>query len=119
MAICFLVGHPTWAAETSEFSDEPIPMKTPDELPARTPPLVEVGPDFLGPGNIPEGIELPTGAVWTPALWVFGSYRTALQYFDRGPTDQLEEWRNRLDLFANVHMTPTERLLVGLSLIHI
>ena len=116
MATCLLVGgHSAWAAETSEFSDQPIPMKTPDELPARTPPLVEVGPDFLGPGNIPEGIELPTGAVWTPALWVFGSYRTALQYFDRGPTDQLEEWRNRLDLFANVHMTPTERLLVGIS----
>ena len=115
MAISLLIGHSTWAAETSEFSDEPIPMKTPDELPARTPPLLEVGPVFLGPGNIPEGIELPTGAVWTPALWVFGNYRTALQYFDSGSADEFEEWRNSLDLFANLYLTSTERLLVGIS----
>ncbi len=103
------------AAETSEFSDEPIPMVSEDELPARTPPLIEIGPDFLGSGNIPEGIELPTGAVWTPALWVFGNARTAVQYFDNGPGEEQQEWVNRLDLFANLHLTPTERILFGVS----
>lgn len=106
---------PALSAESSEFSDEPIPMKTEEELPERTPPIIEIGPDFLGTGNIPEGIELPTGAVWTPALWVFGSYRTALQYFDSGSGAEQQEWANRLDLFANLHLTPTERLLFGVS----
>ena len=52
-------------AESSALSDEPIPLKTEEELPERTPPLIEIGPDFLGTGNIPPGIELPTGAELT------------------------------------------------------
>ncbi|RDD62232.1 hypothetical protein [Ferruginivarius sediminum] len=102
-------------AAGSELSDEPIPMATEDDLPARTPPLIEIGPDFLGTGNLPKGIELPTGAVWNPALWVFGSYRTALNYFDDGRNPETTEWANRLDLFANLRLTGTERILFGMS----
>ena len=59
-------------------------MLSEEDLPERTPPIVEIGPAFLGTGNIPKGIELPTGAIWTPLLWVFGDYWTALNYFDNG-----------------------------------
>ena len=103
------------AGGSSELSDEPAPMLPEEELPARVPPLIEIGPDFLGTGNIPEGIELPTGAVWTPALWVYGSSRSAVQYFDNGDGPEHQEAVTRLDLFANLHLTPTERLLLGIS----
>ena len=104
--------------ESSELSDEPIPLKTEDELPGRTPPLIEIGPDFLGTGNIPRGFELPTGAVWTPSLWVFGDYRTALNYFDNGEDPTAAEWVNRLDIFANLQLSGTERLLFGMEPLH-
>lgn len=105
-------------AASSELSTEPIPMKTEEELPERTPPLIEIGPDFLGKGNLPEAIELPTGAVWTPALWVFGSYRTALNSFDNGADPEVLEWANRLDIFANLQLSGTERLLLGMQPLH-
>ncbi|SMF72583.1 hypothetical protein SAMN06265365_13041 [Tistlia consotensis] len=100
------------------LSDTPIPMATEEELPPRTAPLIEIGPAFLGAGNLPEGFELPTGAVWNPAFWVFGSYRTALDYFDRdgsGSSDATAEWTNRLDLFGNLQLSGTERVLIGVS----
>ena len=105
-------------AESSALSDEPIPLKTEEELPERTPPLIEIGPDFLGTGNIPPGIELPTGAVWTPALWIFGDYRTAVNYFDNGDAPAVGEWANRLDIFANFQFSGTERLLFGMEPLH-
>ncbi|MFQ5785582.1 MAG: hypothetical protein ACE5H8_12270 [Alphaproteobacteria bacterium] len=106
------------AGESSALSTEPIPMKTEDELPGRTPPIIEIGPSFLGKGNIPGGIELPTGAVWTPALWVFGDLRTAINYVDNGDDPDVLEWANRLDLFANLQLSGTERILFGIQPLH-
>lgn len=102
-------------AAGSELSEEPIPMATEEDLPARTPPIIEIGPEFLGVGNLDEGIELPTGAVWQPALWVFGEARTALQYFDGGQGTEAAEWANEVDLFANLRLSGTERVLLGIS----
>ena len=90
-------------------------MATEEDLPSRTAPPVEIGPAFLGTGNLPQGIELPTGAVWNPAFWVYGNYRTAFNYFDDGRNDEIVEWANRLDLFGNLHLSGTERLLIGVS----
>jgi len=104
--------------ETSALSDEPVPLLDEEDLPPRTPPIIEIGPDFLGTGNIPRGIELPTGAVWTPALWIFGDYRTALNYFDNGEAPHSEEWVNRLDIFANLQLSGTERILFGMQPLH-
>ncbi len=107
-----------WAAEPSALSDQPIPIE-PEKLPGRTPPIIEIGPSFLGAGSIPEGIELPTGAVWTPALWVFGDLRTAINVFDSGVENQeVVEWANRLNIFFNLHLSGTERLLVGFEPVH-
>ena len=62
----------------SALSDKPKPLLSEDELPRRTAPIIEIGPDFLGTGNLPKGWVLPTGAVWQPALWVFGSSRDVI-----------------------------------------
>lgn len=65
---------------------------------------------FLGVGAITPGFESPTGAIWQPSLIVYGQYRTAVQTFNNG-VDEVSEWANRLDLFANYYLTPTERIL--------
>ncbi|WP_163833128.1 hypothetical protein [Spartinivicinus ruber] len=81
-------------------------------LPERPAPLLELNEPFLAPSTLSRGWEIPTGAVWRPSLWVFGRYQSALQYFDNGENDQAE-WANRLDLFFNLRLTGTERILVG------
>ncbi len=67
---------------------------------------------FLGVGSIDPGFETPFGAVWQPALIIYGEYRTAVQTFNDGDRE-ITEWANRLDLFANLYMTPTERINIG------
>ncbi len=92
----------------------PLPLLGTGQLPERPAPLLEIGNGFLNTGPLSQGFELPGGAVWQPRLWVFGSYRTALQSFDPGTKPRVSEWANRLDLFANLQLTGTERMLVGL-----
>ncbi len=95
----------------SRFPDEPIPLA---DMPDRPRPLIEIGPKFLGTGNINQGFTLPTGAVWTPAFMAFGSLRTATQGADSGVADaQFGEAVARLDLFGNLYLTQTERILIG------
>ena len=84
-------------------------------IPQRPPLLFEWNELFLGPGTLKQGLEIPSGAIWRPSIWVFGQYRSAIQYFDRDrSSDPVVEWANRLDLFGQVNLTGTERLLVGL-----
>lgn len=80
-------------------------------VPERPPLLIEWNELFLGPGFLEQGLETPTGAVWRPAFWMFGEFRTALQHFDRGSPST--EWTNRLDLFGQLNLSGTERILVG------
>lgn len=68
---------------------------------------------FLGSGEINPGFETPTGAVWQPALIMYGTARTALQTYSNGNED-ITEWANRLDVFSNLYLTPTERILLGI-----
>ncbi len=101
------------------LSDEPIPMLLDDELPPRTKPLLELGNPFLGTGAIEKGWELPTGAIWDPSFYVFGRYRTSLNYVSRsGVADDLLENPHRLDLFGNLQLSGTERVLFGVSPLH-
>jgi len=120
-AICALVlasASPvvSWAAGgPSELSDVALPLQL-HLIPGRTKPLLEIGDTFLGPGNISPGFTLPTGAVWQPNLIVWGGFRTALSYVDDERVtgdDYLSEWAYRLDLFAQVSLSQTERIVIG------
>ncbi len=101
------------ADEQSRFSDEPAPLRL-EGFPERPPPLLELGDRFLGAGDIKPAFELPTGAVWHPAFWMYGTFRSAVQSFDPGDADRISEWKNRLDLFGNLQLAATERILVGI-----
>lgn len=99
-------------AHGSALSEKPIPLQL-DNFPDRPKPIIEWGQNpFLGVGPIAPGITLPTGATWQPVFIVFGTARAALQTFDNG-RDQISEVVGRLDLFGNLYLTPTERILIG------
>lgn len=101
------------------LSDEPIPMKTPEEMPQRVAPLIEIGGAFLGPGDINEGFELPTGAVWIPQLWVYGNIRTALNFVERERGGQdVAEAAVRADVNFNLKLTATERFFMQVQPLH-
>ncbi|MCA8927534.1 MAG: hypothetical protein KDC18_05640 [Alphaproteobacteria bacterium] len=104
------------ALAASALSDKPQPLMKEEDLPKRSSPLIEIGPHFLGRGNLPKGWVLPTGAVWQPAFWVFGSSRTAYDFVEsRNGGEDLSEVTSRLDLFGNLQLSGTERVLVGIS----
>ena len=99
------------------LKDEYVPFKSSDQLPTRPKLMLELGDPFLGTGKLDEGFQVPViGAVWQPRLWAYMIYRTTLQTFDNGaPGREREtEWANRLDLFANLQLTGTEKILLGL-----
>jgi hypothetical protein len=96
----------------SALSDKPAPLQL-QGFPERPKPIIEIGQNpFLGSGPIAPGFTIPTGAVWQPDFIVFGTGRMAIQTFDDG-TKQITEWANRLDLYGNLFLTPTERILIG------
>lgn len=92
----------------------------PSKIPVRPAPLIELGNPFFGTGNIDKGVELPTGAVWAPTFIVFGTYQSVFQSFTnsaeelKNPKDPRSEWANRLDLYGNLTLTATERLVIGI-----
>lgn len=94
----------------SRFSDEPLPLA---DVPQRPSPLLEIGEAFLGRGNLSSGFTLPTGAVWQPYFIAYGNWRTAGQGASQGATE-FAEATTRFDLFGNLYLTQTERILVGL-----
>lgn len=86
-------------------------------LPKRPTLLVELGDAFLGTGKLDAGFEIPIlGAVWQPRLWAYVINRTAVQSFQDGRSgNQTEtEIANRTDLFFNLQLTGTEKILLGL-----
>ena len=88
----------------------PIPIQG---IPDRPELLLETNERFLAPGFLEQGIVLPTGAVWRPSIWLFGTFRTGFNYFDNRAGTNVTEWVNRLNLFGQLNLSGTERLLVG------
>ena len=103
--------HGAGDPHSSRLSDELIPLQI-EGFPERPPYLLELGNPYLGTGRIKRGIQLPTGAVWQPSLIAFGNLRTAVQTFDDDGR-RVTEIATRLDLFANLQLSGTERLVVG------
>ena len=98
-----------------DLSDTPLPLLTFEDLPARAGPIIEIGRGINEVGPLSEGIELPTGAVWQPALWIYGSQRIALLATDGDrrtrPGGDRSEVMTRMDLFANLQLSGTERIV--------
>lgn len=95
----------------TELECRPIGLQP---VPCRPDLLFETNERFLAPGFLEEGIELPTGVIWRPSFWVFGTYRAGYSYQGRNGSEDLSELTNRLDLFGQLNLSGTERLLVGL-----
>ena len=100
--------------ETSRFSDEHIQLLEPSDTGVRPPLIYEAGDTFLGQGELQDGFKTPWGAVWQPQLWVFGTLRTGPFYFDNGVRESSSDWATRLSLFANLQLTHTEKLIIGI-----
>lgn len=83
-------------------------------IPPRPDLVLQWNEEFLAPGFLEQGICLPGGAVWRPSLWVFGTYRTGINYFENGAGGKTVEWANRLDLFSQLNLSGTERILFGI-----
>ena len=100
----------------STLNEEPTKFFTIGDIPERPAMLIEWGENFLGEGNLQQGFELPTGAVWAPALWVFGTLRSAFQSVDTGigDSERVTDWANRFDFFANLQLTATEKFVLGI-----
>jgi hypothetical protein len=106
---------------TSRIIDNSTSDIVPSRVAARPAPLITIGDPFFGPGNIDKGIQLPTGQVWTPTFIIFGTWRSAFQAFENPGTEPASvenkprtEWANRLDLYGNLQLTGSERVLVGI-----
>jgi len=99
------------------LKEEYVPFKGEGEIPYRPKLMIEAGDAFLGTGLLNPGFEVPViGAVWQPRLWSYMVSRTALQSFDNGATgaERETEIANRTDFYANLQLTGTEKLLLGL-----
>ncbi len=103
--------------DDSRITNEYIPLQL-NGFPRRPKPLLELGPPFLGTGNIGRGFTIPTGAVWLPSFLAFGTLRTGVGGFNNFNASDTEvktsQWANRVDFFGNLYLTSTERFVVGL-----
>lgn len=99
--------------EKTQFSEEHIQLKSPSDTGNRPPLIYEGGDLFLGTGDLYEGFETPWGAVWQPQLWVFATVRSAVYTFENGVQSPSAEWGTRVDLYANLQLTGTEKIIVG------
>ena len=100
----------------SRLSEKPKPLlKEHTQLPERNPPIFEWNLPFLGPGNIISGFKSPTGAVWQPAFWVFGSFQTSAGVISDGLNPTREYVSARADINGNLQLTPTERIVIGFT----
>lgn len=105
-------GHQENSKHHSRITDEVLPLQL-DGFPERPKPLLELGDPLLNTGKLSHGFRLPTGAVWRPSFIVWGTFRTALQTFEI-EEDRVSEWANRFDLFGNLYLTSTERIVIGI-----
>ena len=81
-------------------------------IPERPPLIVELNDHFLSPGFLSKGIELPTGEIVRPSFWVWGQNQFGYNYFDNKTNPKANELVDRLDLWAQLNLTGTERFVL-------
>ena len=103
--------------EVETLKDEVVKFKSVGDIPFRPALFLELGAPFLDTGQLDAGFEVPIlGAIWQPRLWSYFINRTTVQTFDNGAPGRLRdtEIANRMDLYANLQLTGTEKILLGL-----
>ena len=103
--------------EVETLKDEVVKFKSVGDIPFRPALFLELGDPFLDTGQLDAGFEVPLlGAIWQPRLWSYLINRTTVQTFDNGAPGRLRdtEIANRMDLYANLQLTGTEKILLGL-----
>ena len=107
----FATKHGPEDESSSRLSDVPIGIQP---IPLRPPLIVETNDHFLSPGFLSPGIELPTGQVVRPSLWVFGTNQFGYNYFDnRSNPTKASELVDRLDLFAQLNLSGVDAFSSG------
>ena len=99
------------------LKDEYVPFQGAGQIPDRPRLHIELGDGFLDTGQLSAGFKVPIlGAVWQPRLWNYVFNRSVIQSFDDGAEgrDRDTEISNRLDYYANLQLTGTEKILLGL-----
>ena len=99
----------------SRFSDVPPGFKGQDQQPARPVPLIEFWQPYVHEGPYEYEFELPTGMVVSPGLVLFGSINTGLEITDNGVTETASTWVTTANLFLNMSLSGTERILLGMA----
>jgi hypothetical protein len=119
MGMIFGMSNPASAQDKSLVDRDPLrysdEVKGLKPVPDRPKPLIEWGQGYLKEGAYCCEFELPTGMVISPNLLVFGNLRTGPQAIDNGADPTTSQWVNTFDIFANLKLTGTERILVGFS----
>ena len=121
VVLCFsLPAYADWyplghTEDVPAFSKEHIQLLPPSDTGTRPALIYEGGDLFLGVGDLYEGFETPWGAVWQPQLWIFGTMRSSVHMYDNSSANSTaSEWANRLDLYANIQLTGTEKFIIGI-----
>lgn len=100
--------------ELDQKGHSETPIANPCSL-IRTGPPIEFGPDLLGLGKLHPGFELPTGAIWQPALYLLGGVRTGFNLIETDGGEDLAEIAVRADIAFNLQLTATERIVIGFT----
>ena len=109
----FVNEHGNDDDSSCRLSDEAIGIQP---IPDRPPLLFEYNDYFLSPGFLSQGVELPTGEIVRPSVWVFGVNQFAYQYFNNKWNPQkADELVDRLDIFTQLNLSATERVVAGFS----
>ena len=103
--------RPNECIHKARLSNKVLPLA---DLPCRPRALLEIGDPFMHPGRLSRGIQLNTCQVIQPGFMVHGSFRTGVVALGRSG-DEIVQWANRLDLFGNIRISATERIVLGIN----
>jgi hypothetical protein len=100
---------------SSRYSDKAPGLLELKDLPERPEPVFELWQDYVNQGLYDYEFELPSGMVVSPGLLLFGNINTGLEVTNNGVDATTTEWMTTANLFLNLTLSGTERVLVGFS----